>query len=194
MTKSTDVVPRNNQEEEGPFLEWEYEQNEKTQEYEFKRISLSDGSKINEQKLRSAVKRATGTTDLIIGEKILRKNAKGMTSATADLRLNEVSALLPALKPRDETEALLLGQFLALHDSGMKCLRHANLPEQGFYHEEKLFILANKLFSTANQTMQTILKYRTGGQQTVQVIHVHNEGQAIVAQNLSSARGGGGKE
>ena len=74
----------------------------------------------------------------------------------------------------------------------MKCLRHANLPEQGFYHEERLFLLANKLLNTANQTMQTVLKYRSGGQQTVQVVHVHNEGQAIVAQNLShpSAQGG----
>ena len=99
--------------------------------------------------------------------------------------MNEVSALLTALQPKDETEAMLLGQFLALQDSGMQCLRHANLPEQGFYHEERLFLLANKLLNTANQTMQTVLKYRSGGQQVVQVLHVHNEGQAIVAQNIS---------
>lgn len=109
-----------------------------------------------------------------------------MTMEDGAARLNEVSALLPTLRPKDETEALLLGQFLALQDSGFKCLRLANLPEQGFYHIERLFLLANKLLNMANQTMQTILKYRTGGQQTVQVVHVHNEGQAIVAQNLSS--------
>ena len=68
----------------------------------------------------------------------------------------------------------------------LKCLRLANLPDQGFYHVEKLFTLAQKLLNTANQTMQAVLKYRSGGQQTMQVIHVHNEGQAIVAQNLSS--------
>jgi hypothetical protein len=34
--------------------------------------------------------------------------------------------------------------------------------------------------------MQTVLKYRSGGQQIVQVLHVHNEGQAIVAQNIST--------
>jgi hypothetical protein len=34
---------------------------------------------------------------------------------------------------------------------------------------------------------KTLLKYRSKGQQTVQVIHVHNEGQAIIAQNLSSS-------
>ena len=54
-----------------------------------------------------------------------------------------------------------------------------------FYHIERLFLLATKLLNTANQTMQALLKYRSGGQQTVQVVHVYNEGQAIVAQNLS---------
>jgi hypothetical protein len=33
--------------------------------------------------------------------------------------------------------------------------------------------------------MQAVLKYRSGGKQTVQVVHDHNEGPAIVAQNLS---------
>ncbi|MGC1879254.1 MAG: hypothetical protein WA678_07760 [Rhabdochlamydiaceae bacterium] len=169
-----------------PFLEWKYELNEETGKHKFKSIGLSDGSKIDTDNLKGALKRATGANDVAVGEKILNKVARGMTGERADLRVNEVSALLPALRPKDETEAMLLGQFIALQDSGMKCLRHANLPEQGFYHEEKLFLLANKLLSTANQTMQTVLKYRSGGQQIVQVLHVHNEGQAIVAQNLSS--------
>lgn len=76
----------------------------------------------------------------------------------------------------------------------MKCLRLANLPDQGFYHEERLLLLANKLMSTANQTMQTILKCRSSGQQTIQVVHVRNEGQAIIAHTLSHAQGEGSKE
>lgn len=175
-----------------PFLKWIYNIDEETGKNEFKTIELSDKTKINMEKLKGALKRAVGTTDVAIGEKILNNVAYGMAAEKNDERLNQASALLPALRPKDETEAMLLGQFLALQDSGMKCLRRANLSEQGFYHVEKLFILANKLMNTANQTMQTVLKYRSGGQQTVQVIHVHNEGQAIVAQNLShsSAREG----
>ncbi len=110
--------------------------------------------------------------------------------------MTDASTLLAALRPKDETEAMLVGQFIALQDSGMKCLREANLPNQDFYHEERLFLVANKLWNTANQTMQTVLKYRSGGQQTVQVVHIHNEGQAIVAQNLSHGtprEGGQGK-
>jgi hypothetical protein len=177
-----------------PFLRWKFKYNEETGENEFESIEFSDNSPLSEQLLKTAVKNATGTTDLAVGDKILNKVARGMSMEDKVTRLNEVSALLPALRPNDETEALLLGQFLALQDSGLKCLRLANLPEQGFYHVERLFGLANKLLNTANQTMQTVLKYRSGGQQTVQVIHVHNEGQAIVAQNLSSHPKGKGHE
>lgn len=67
----------------------------------------------------------------------------------------------------------------------MECLRLANLPDQRLHCIEKYFTLAQKLLNIANQTMQTVLKYRLGGQQTVQVVHLHNEGQAIVTQNLS---------
>jgi hypothetical protein len=76
-----------------------------------------------------------------------------------------------------DQESAVLGRFLT---------PQANPPDQGFYHVERLFILSSKLLNTANQTMHTFLKYRSGGQQTVQVVHVHNEGQAIVTQNLSS--------
>ncbi len=168
-----------------PFLKWKYKFNQETGKNEFDSLQLSDGSPLDIHSLYGAFKRATGTSEVAIGERILNKVAYGMTTEKHDVRLNEVSALLPALHPKDEAEAMLLGQFLTLQDSGMKCLRLANLPDQGFYHQERLLILANKLLNTANQTMQTVLKYRSGGQQTVQVVHVYNEGQTIVAQNLS---------
>lgn len=170
-----------------PFLRWKFKFNEKTGQNEFDTITLSDNSDLSEHKIKNALKNATGTSDLAIGDKILNKVARGMAMEEHVSRLNDVSSMLPALQPQDETEALLLGQFLALQDSGMKCLRYANLPDQGFYHIERFFILANKLLNTANQTIQTVLKYRAKGQQTVQVVHVHNEGQAIVTQNLASS-------
>lgn len=169
-----------------PFLKWKYKFNPETGKNEFDLLELSDGSSVDSQSITKALKRATGASDLALGEGILRKVAYGMTAERQDARLNEVSIFLPSLQPKDEAEAMLFGQFLALQDSGMKCLRLANLPDQGFYHQERLFNLANKLLNTANQTMQAVLKYRSGGQQTVQVVHVYNEGQAIVAQNLSS--------
>lgn|GEM_PF-1070058 len=176
--------------EPGPFLEWKYKFNEKTGKYEYESIELSNRSALTTKNIKEALKRTTGTTDAAIGERILNNAAYGMSAERQDSRLNQVSSMLSALRPNDETEAMLLGQFLALQDSGTKCLRLANLPNQGFYHVERLFLLANKLLNTANQTMQTVLKYRSGGQQVVQVLHVHNEGQAVVAQNLSHSSNG----
>ena len=170
------------------ILEWNFKFNDRTKKEELDSVQLSDGSKFNTESLRKALKKAAGTEDINTGERILRKTAKGLSSETFNHRINEVSSMLPALEPKNPTEALLLGQFLALNDSGMECLRLANLPDQRFHSVEKYFMLAQKLLNTANQTMQTILKYRSGGQQTVQVVHVHNEGQAIVAQNLSPSR------
>jgi len=180
MEKKSEVVSK-------PFLEWKFRVNEETGEKEFDTISLSDGSQINHNNVSEALERATGTSDIRIGERILKKIAKGMSSKERDVCLNDVTSLLSALQPKNEAEAMLFGQFLALQDSGMRCLTMANLPDQGFYHIERFFILANKLFNTANQTIQTLSKYRSGGQQTVQVVHVHNDGQAIVAQNFSPA-------
>jgi len=178
------IEEKSEQETTIPFFKWSYKWNDTRGEYEFESIELSNGRKDLESLLK-AVQRSTGSKDIVIGEKILKSIARGMSSDTYHERLNEASAMLAALQPKDETEALLLGQFLALQESGMKCLRNAH-SQSMFYHTERLFSLATKLLNTANQTMQAVLKYRSGGQQTVQVIHVHNEGQAIVAQNISS--------
>ena len=192
IIKKQEVAPQepNRSIEAEPFIHWKSKFNEKTGQSEIDSIELSDGDKFNAGQLKAAIKRATGTSDPIQGEYILKLVANGLSLPSQEVRLNQVSALLPALHPQDETEAMLLGQFLALHDSGMRCLRNAHLPAQGFYHKERLFALAQKLFNTANQTMQTVVKYRSRGQQTMQVIHVHNEGQAIVAQNLCSSKQG----
>jgi hypothetical protein len=180
--------------DKGSFLKWRYKFNESKGAYVFESLGLADG-KEDAESLRSAIVKTSGTSDPILAERIIRYIAQGMSSDSTPDRLNDASAMLAALNPKDETEAMLLGQFLALQDSGMKCLRNANSQDM-FYHIERLFSLATKLFNTANQTMQAALKYRSGGHQTVQVIHVHNEGQAIVAQNVSSTplAGSGGRK
>lgn len=100
--------------------------------------------------------------------------------------MSPISSTQDPFTAMGENGSSLTRQVLALQDSGMKCLRHANLPVQAFYHLEKFINLANKLLNTANQTIQTVLKYCAKGQQTMQVVHVH-EGQTIVTQNLSSS-------
>lgn len=198
LRKKENLIPQNKESitsGTSPFIRYKYKCNEKTGKDEFVSIELSDGTKIDNEealiRLQKALKEATGTDDLHLSEQILCSAAFGMPEHKHESRLNNLLALMPAFKPQDETEATLFGQFLTLQKSGFKCLRKAN-DSDSFFHMESLFSLAGKLFRTANETMQTILRYRSGGRQEIQIVHLHNEGQAIVTQNLSS--GGGGKE
>jgi hypothetical protein len=159
-------------------------------------LALSDGTKLTHEskgRFLEAMKKATGIDDFNYSVALLTQVSRGMCDSTEEQRLTRMSSLLPTLRPQDETEALLAGQFLTLQNSAMDCLRQAHFQE-GFYHIERYINLATKLFNVANQTMQALLKYRTRGQQTMQVVHVHNEGQAIVAQNVSATGGGMGKK
>ncbi len=151
---------------------------------------LSDGTTLTSENLSEAFKKTIGTAETNYGLSILSHVAKGMQGDELK-RLTHAASMLPVFRPQDETEAMLAGQFLSLQEAGNRYLRLAGI-QDGFYHLEKYTILANKLFNTANQTMQTLIKYRSRGQQTVQVIHFHNEGQAIVAQNLSHPTSGEG--
>ena len=177
--------------EEGVYLKFQYEDCETTGERVYKGLVLSDGTIYEDltdetlEKFQEVVKKATGTGELEDAIEIIWFIASGMHQDSNESRLERVTKMLPLLKPQNEIEALILGQFLVLQDSALNCLRQAN-GQDNLYRTERYFMHASKLFAQANATMQTLLKYRSGGQQTVQVIHVHNEkGQAIVAQNLS---------
>ena len=184
-TKEQELIcnAKDQKDDSGPYLLWKYRYNQETGREELGSLELSDGSKLSEESFNKAIQKVTGASDSKVAEKILSKIARGMASDSIETRTNEASMLLAALKPQNEAEALLLGQFITLQDSAMKCLRLANLPDQGFYHEERLIVLAHKLLNTANQTMQTVLKYRSGGKQTIQIIHIHNETKTIVDQS-----------
>jgi hypothetical protein len=157
------------------------------------KFTLADGTAVNSESTErfiTAFKQATGTDDADFATAILWHLSKGLPDSTFEQRFTCMASLLPTIRPQDETEALLAGQFIALQASAMECLRQGHF-QDGFYHTERYINLATKLFNAATQTMQALTKYRAKGQQTVQVIHVHNEGQAIVAQNLSSGGGVG---
>jgi hypothetical protein len=152
------------------------------------KLTLADGTVVNSESMErfeTAFKQATGTDDADFATAILWHVSKGLPDSTFKQRFTCMASLLPTVRPQDETEALLAGQFIALQASAMEYLRQGHF-QDGLYHTERYVNLATKLFNAATQTMQALTKYRAKGQQTVQVIHVHNEGQAIVAQNLSS--------
>ena len=94
---------------------------------------------------------------------------------------NFLLSVVRAVQPRDELETLLAVQMGAIHAATMMMARRLNhvdnIPQQDAAERA-----LNKLARTYAGQMETLKRYRTGGQQKVIVEHVtvQSGGQAIV--------------
>ncbi|MEP9390418.1 hypothetical protein [Mesorhizobium sp. KR9-304] len=92
-----------------------------------------------------------------------------------------VASIVQGINPRDQIEAMLASQMAAVHLSTMtfaRRLAHVDtIPQQD--SAERAF---NKLARTFAAQVEALKRYRTGGEQkmTVEHVHVHPGGQAIV--------------
>lgn len=106
---------------------------------------------------------------------------------------NFLLSVVRSVQPRDELESLLAVQMGAIHSATMMMARRLNhvetIPQQDAAERA-----LNKLARTYAMQMETLKRYRTGGQQKVTVEHVtvNAGGQAIVG--AVSAGGGGRNE
>ena len=102
-------------------------------------------------------------------------------------RYNFTLSIVQGLEPRDHTEAMLAAQMAAIHSQAvtvMGNLRNAELLNQFEAYERA----ATKLMRTFTSQMEALKRYRTTGQTvTVEHVHVHAGGQAVVG----NVNGGG---
>jgi len=96
-------------------------------------------------------------------------------------------SFLSGIDPKDQFEGLLAGQLLASHNAAMECYRRAMLPEQTFEGRRENLNQANKLSRTHATLLEALNRHRGKGQQkvTVEHVHVHEGGQAIVGKLIS---------
>jgi hypothetical protein len=97
-------------------------------------------------------------------------------------QLAAVAGALRGIEPRDELEGMLAAQAMASHHAAMECYRRAMLPEQSFEAWKEQINQANKLSRTYATLLEALNRHRGKGQQkvTVEHVHVHSGGQAIV--------------
>jgi hypothetical protein len=95
------------------------------------------------------------------------------------------------LEPRDEIEGMLAAQLVATHNAAMECYRRSMLDNQTFEGRLENLNQANKLVRSYATLIEALNRHRGKGQQrvTVEHVHVHKGGQAIVG---SVTPGGGG--
>ena len=86
----------------------------------------------------------------------------------------------------------MAAQLIAAHNAAMECYRRAMLAEQTFEGRRENLNQANKLSRTWAALLDALNKHRGKGQQkvTVEHVHVHQGGQAVVG--TIERPGGGG--
>ncbi len=114
--------------------------------------------------------------------------------AKRDTQLDATLAGLTGIAPRNELEGMMAAQLLAAHNAAMECYCRAMIPEQTFEGRRENLAQANKLSRTYVMLVEALNRHRGKGQQkvTVEHVHVHAGGQAVVG-HVEHA-GGGGRE
>lgn len=135
---------------------------------------------------------ALGTTNPNFAEGLIKQTAH-VAADGHDVELdiiNFIVAVIGGIEPRDQMEAMLAAQMAAVHMAMMTYaarLTSASSPHQAEAAEKAM----NKLARTFTTQMEALNRYRGKGQQkmTVEHVHVHDGGQAIVG---NVTKGGGG--
>jgi hypothetical protein len=119
---------------------------------------------------------------------------KNSSTEERDKQINATIAALMGTAPNDELEGMLAAQAIAAHSAAMECYRRAMLGEQSFEGRKENLNQANKLSRTYATLLEALNRHRGKGQQkvTVEHVHVHAGGQAVVGTiNAASMQGGG---
>jgi hypothetical protein len=121
-----------------------------------------------------------------------------ITNSDPEARDRQLSATIAALigiGPKDELEGMMAAQLLAAHHAAMECYRRAMIGEQTYEGHRENLSQANKLSRTFATLLEALNRHRGKGQQkvTVEHVHVHSGGQAVVGV-VSSPGGGGARE
>jgi hypothetical protein len=133
---------------------------------------------------------ALGTTDAYFVNGLLGQLANvGTQGPAVDERgINFMLAVVKGVEPKDQVEAMLAAQMAAVHNATMSFARRLahveNINQQD--SAERAF---NRLARTFAAQVESLKRYRTGGEQkvTVQHVTVNDGGQAIVG-NVKGGR------
>ena len=112
-------------------------------------------------------------------------NALWLKNSDEGARHRQMTAAIEGLigiNPRDELEGMMAAQLLASHSAAMECYRRAMIGEQSFEGRRENLNQANKLSRSFSTLLDALNRHRGKGQQkvTVEHVHVHSGGQAIV--------------
>ncbi|MEY2530599.1 MAG: hypothetical protein QOI96_684 [Verrucomicrobiota bacterium] len=129
--------------------------------------------------------------NLIVGQAINALWTKNSDQEERNRQYEGTISALIGISPKDEMEAMIATQLIASHNASMECYRRAMIGEQTFEGRRENLNQANKLSRTYATLLEALNRHRGKGQQkvTVEHVHIHEGGQAIVG-NVESPGGG----
>ena len=129
-----------------------------------------------------------GASATLLNQVALIKSPKTMHEVKTILK--DTSTLMLELQPRDAFEGLLVTQMVTCQDQVMSCLRQAE-SSKFIDHRELHLRFADRFMKTFTKQLETLAKYRRGGQQKVVVEHVNvNEGGQAIIGSVNNQGGG----
>lgn len=122
---------------------------------------------------------------------------KNSSQEDRDKQTSAILAALAGIGPKDELEGMMAAQLIAAHNAAMECYRRAMIGEQTFEGRRENLAQASKLSRSYAALLEALNRHRGKGQQkvTVEHVHVHAGGQAVVGMvEPSGGRGAPKKE
>jgi hypothetical protein len=140
--------------------------------------------------------KATGTQSLDVAIRIINQVGRALVcpAPPGDMtgRMIDSITTISELAPQNAAEAMLATQMIATHEAALAFLYRATLPNQLPDRIDPNVLRATRLMRLHLQQIEAMQKLKgKAGQQkvTVEHVHVHNGGQAIVGA-LSGGEGG----
>jgi hypothetical protein len=134
------------------------------------------------------------TTDIDLGVVLALQAASTFGDPiNGPLANKSTRAAVHSLGARDGLEALLAVQMVSVHNLAMKFLANAAAKEQTSRGVELYTGRAIQLLRTFTAQVEALKKHRSNGEQhcTVEHVHVHSGGQAVVGTVTASAHNPG---
>ena len=155
-----------------------------------RKVSIQDGALTLEggPEAHARFSLAFGSTDLEFQTYCLRQLIQIVPDAHDEdytLTVNAAVAMLAAIAPQNEMEAMLAVQMVASHHLSMLCSARTKRADQTPQFQAN-GNMASKFARTHAAQVEALSRLRRGGEQVVRHVHVNEGGQALIAGTVNT--------
>jgi hypothetical protein len=180
--------------EQKALEKWRERDKDRVGPVKFKKIKEKTVTHVEEDpdKFWPQMMETVGSPDIDFFKNILSQVSSTLPNGDSEDVSNFITALMHGLKPKDETEGVLIAQMVGTHNLIMEYMKRAMIPGQYIEAANDYTNMVYRLMNIFLKQLETLQKYRGKvSQQKVIVEHVHiyEGGQAVVGHIESKPKG-----